>query len=512
MMKTSNAFDARARGMGMTTLLALLVAAAAVAGGGWWAWQKQFLSEPAKARVYEPVVRRTLDVTLTTTGELQAIENTDIVCPVRGQNTIVEIVPEGTSVKEGDVLCRLDSSQWQTRVEEATIGVRGAEGDVTWAKEQLALQESESAGKLQEAEVALRLAKLSWEEFDKGTRPAEQAKSQRALEMSKIARDKAEDDYNRVRALLTRGFTTAAEVKEKQRLFLQAEGAYSEAETEYELLNQYKHAKQEAELTNKLEQAQAALDRAETEAASNLNQKKSDLLAKEQKLSVFQRQLENSQKDLDACTILAPSDGMVIYATSVQQYYMSDGPLQVGTQIYEGRLLIRLPNLNGMKAVASVGEHRINEVRIDAQSPLVADVKIPGYRELVRGTVTKKGIMPAQSNFYSESKQYPVDIELLDFPPEVKPGTSCEATILIDSLPDVLVAPLNCVWRDGDEAWVFVQDPAAEGGLAARPITLGAMSETHCEIIDGVAEGDRLLGLVAGEGAKLLSDLGEGGV
>ncbi len=254
--------SARSRGVGTTTLLGLLCGVAAVAGGGWWAWQRQFLADATDDRVFETVQRRTLEIKLTTTGELQAIENVDITCPVRGQNTIVEIVPEGTSVKEGDVICRLDATAWQTKVEEATIGVRGAEGDVTWAKEQLALQESENAAKQQEAELKLRLAKLSWEEFDAGTRPAERSKAERALEMTRIARDKAEDDYNRVRALLTRGFTTATEVKEKQRLFLQAQGALSEAETDFKLLNDYKHVKQEAELRNALDQAQAALDRA----------------------------------------------------------------------------------------------------------------------------------------------------------------------------------------------------------------------------------------------------------
>ena len=45
-----------------------------------------------------------MDIKINKDGELDAVNNIDIMCEVEGQNTITNIVPEGTYVKKGDIL------------------------------------------------------------------------------------------------------------------------------------------------------------------------------------------------------------------------------------------------------------------------------------------------------------------------------------------------------------------------------------------------------------------------
>ena len=78
-----------------------------------------------------PVCRTNLDVTLVAGGRVDSAEKTIIECQLEamagmpwGNSTIISIVPEGTVIKKGDVLCSLDSSRYDEslRLQEIHVG------------------------------------------------------------------------------------------------------------------------------------------------------------------------------------------------------------------------------------------------------------------------------------------------------------------------------------------------------------------------------------------------------
>src|SRR6476469_43169 len=58
-----------------------------------------------------------LDIKVRKDGELQAVNNTDVLCQVEGRSTIVYLVKEGEPVKKGDLLVELDSSTLRQSLE-----------------------------------------------------------------------------------------------------------------------------------------------------------------------------------------------------------------------------------------------------------------------------------------------------------------------------------------------------------------------------------------------------------
>ena len=56
-----------------------------------------------------PIQRGELLVTITEQGMLESSENTEIICKVRGENTVNWVIESGTEVKAGDELIRLDT-------------------------------------------------------------------------------------------------------------------------------------------------------------------------------------------------------------------------------------------------------------------------------------------------------------------------------------------------------------------------------------------------------------------
>ena len=84
-------------------------------------WSQWFTRGGDVQGAYYSVTPMSLDVKVVKDGELQAINNIDVVCQVEGQNTITQIVPEGSFVKKGDVVVVLDSSQIRLKVEDAQL-------------------------------------------------------------------------------------------------------------------------------------------------------------------------------------------------------------------------------------------------------------------------------------------------------------------------------------------------------------------------------------------------------
>src|SRR3989304_3494917 len=71
-----------------------------------WSWR----DHEAVPEITATVVRAELPITVTERGELESSKTVDVRCEVEGEQLkIVEIVPEGTRVREGELGIRFDT-------------------------------------------------------------------------------------------------------------------------------------------------------------------------------------------------------------------------------------------------------------------------------------------------------------------------------------------------------------------------------------------------------------------
>ena len=92
-----------------------------------------FASSTADVITYE-VKSADLPVTVAERGTLESSENKDVYCQVEGQTTIISILPEGSAVKKGDLVCELDSAGAQGQLTNQKITTKGAEAAYLNAK------------------------------------------------------------------------------------------------------------------------------------------------------------------------------------------------------------------------------------------------------------------------------------------------------------------------------------------------------------------------------------------
>src|SRR5687767_9214321 len=429
-----------------------------------------------------------MEVTIAKDGELQAIKNVDIVNPIEGQSTIQFIVREGTFVKKGETLVIIDASEITQKLETATLDLQKAQSDVIAAKEAKEIQESTNVANLETANVELILARLDLQQYEEGTFPQLLDEAKRNLEMSKISVRQKEQDLAQSQALFSKGFVNAAEVKTAEINLLKEQNDLNKKQTDLTVLEKYTHEKDLTDKKNKVAQAEKKLVRVQRENASNLAQKVADLQAKEQSLTLRQRQYENLKKQVESTTIVAPSDGLVVYGSSGRSDWgRREQPIQAGATVRFQETLIRLPDTSSMKAVARIQEAQVTKLRVDPKNPMRAAVKIVGVPDPVRGSVTNISVMSDSSQRFwnPDSKEYPVDVTLDVTPPNLKPGVGAEVEIFVERIPNALTVPLASIYSAGRDSYVFLR------GDPPRPtkVTLGSINNTHARIVDGIKIG-----------------------
>ncbi len=449
---------------------------------------------------YQPVRQIDLVQRVLKDGELQAVNNIDIVCEVEGRNTVLTMVKEGAYVHKGEVLMTIDSSAIRQKIEDTTLDLQKADSDVTASKEIREIQESQNGANIEASQIALDLARLDLQQYVEGTYPQSLATAKTNGEMAEITLKNRQDDLNQTRALASKGFVTAADVKKAELDVTTANNALDQANTALRVMEKYAHQMDSASKKSAVAQAEQKLLRTQKENASNLAQKVADLQAKSGALRLLNLRMEHLKEQLAACSIKAPAEGLVVYATSNDRN--SSGPIQEGATVTERQRILRLPDTSAMKAVLSVNEVQVARLR----EGMRATVSLRGLGTTVGATLSRISVLSdsGQRWWNPDLKEYPVELTLDETPAGLKPSMGVDAEIIVDRAAGVAAVPLTSLYSTGEKSYAFVRaDPP-------RPVEVkvGRTNETVAEIVDGLALNDEVLLLQSGQGRALLEQAG----
>ncbi|MBT3567282.1 MAG: hypothetical protein HN494_00420, partial [Opitutae bacterium] len=105
---------------------------------GWWLMTAGESEEVLPDALFEQVVRKEFRLEIVEPGEIESAHNVDVLCEVKSRNSagvnILEIVPEGSQVKKGDFLVRLDDSALQKDLLTQRIDVHQAKASLVQAE------------------------------------------------------------------------------------------------------------------------------------------------------------------------------------------------------------------------------------------------------------------------------------------------------------------------------------------------------------------------------------------
>jgi multidrug efflux pump subunit AcrA (membrane-fusion protein) len=172
------------------------------------------------------------------------------------------------------------------------------------------------------------------------------------------------------------------------------------------------------------------------------------------------------------------------------------GVLRAGQPVSSGQPVLTVTDDSALSVAAQVDETDVLLVQAGTPAEVVLDAR-PG--DAVPAEVAS--IDPAPTVSARGGVAFTVRVPLPEAAREgLLPGMSAIVGLTVREAPDVPVVPATAVVRrDGGDAVWAVDD---EGRARLRPVELGVLGDGVVEVVDGVAEGDR----VVTSGADLVSE------
>ncbi|QXD25295.1 efflux RND transporter periplasmic adaptor subunit [Opitutia bacterium ISCC 51] len=459
--------------------LVLVVLLFSVLGGG---------SDGEDAYSYYKVTKGDFLVSVTEGGTLQAVNEVTVRNEVDGNSRIIYIVPEGSYVKKGDLIVELDIADVENALNAQLIRFEDDNADFVRSETDLVITKSSRDSDIRQAELAVQFAKMDLEKFEKIEKAQEVRNADIEIITSQESLKLAEERLEWSKRLQEEGFETKSNLDRDQLSVINQQMGLEQAQTVKEMLNQYDLEKLEAEYRADLEEAEQELVRVKTQGDSRVRQAESQLEIDKRQLELGRVKLAKLQAQMAATKRYAPQDGLLVYAMSSSRY-SNESMIEEGATIRQRQAIVKIPDTSQMKVEIKVHESYVNQVRVGQTAFIVLD-SLPDDR--FRGEVTKIAVLPDAQSRYGNSnlKVYSTEIVITDELPDVKPGVSARAEIVITNLEDVIKVPIQCVTTLGGKQVCYVKGLR---GPKATPVEIGLFNNKFIEVKSGLSSGDRTL-------------------
>lgn len=357
------------------------------------------------------------------TGTIQSGQNVDVMPKASGE--VVSIaVKKGDKVKKGQVLAKLDGTDYEFGLKQAKVNLKRANETYDQAKAGVTQAQNE----LKSAQASLKSAELSLSQAkDSRQDSIELAKSNVAA--AKQQWDDAKTNLERNKSLFNEGLIPKQQLEQSQTTELQAKAAYDQAVISQEQANRQGNI-QVSEVT--VEQAEIGIARAKkqiSDAQTNVN------LAK---IGVEDAQIavDKAQSNFDDLTITSPVAGEVVEVkydigevASVQAPFVQI----VSTDNYYAEVYLTAEQLFNLE----IGD--------------TLDVNIPSLEKTLKGKLSYISPTSDQSGLF----KIEVDVKS-DRKSKIRQGIIAQVGLKQVLVKDSVLIPTEALIEHDDDAKVFI--------------------------------------------------------
>jgi len=466
-----------------------------------------------------------LTITVTESGSVKAQESTDVMCEVEGRGVeISSIVPEGTvvtpeDVANGKILCQLNSSDLQDRHNKELIDFSSAKASYIQAQEAHQIQIKQNESDIAAAKLAVEFGLMDLQNYlgettakklinevtmdpnknidmaalmdnNLGGSASQQLKTlEDAILLARGNLERAIDVNEGTQKLYDANYASELELTgarlDVQRYQIQMESSVEELK----LYKLYNFPKQTKQFLSDYYEAQRELDRTFAQTRSQLAQALARLESTEASFKLQKEQLTKLERMIAACTIRAPSPGIVIYGSSADWWQKRGDPIEVGDGVHKGQKIFTIPNSDVMGVELRVHEASVNMVKPGQK----ATITIEAYPDIpLEGEVLQVAPLPDPPHgwFDPSVKVYTTQITIDGAHDILKPGMSAKVEVLIEQLKDVLIVPIQVVANREGKKVCYIATPQ---GPKQRQVKTGSFNDTYVHIISGLEVGDQVL-------------------
>ena len=434
--------------------------------------------------------RATLRVVVTERGSMESTITVDGICELNGhQNKIIQIVPEGTKVKKGQLVVKFDNSEIEKNIAQQDIKAKQAKSKIETTKQEIEIAKNKGEGEEKDAEVEHKLAVGNLEKYVRSDYLAEVADLNGLIAQDQSKAAEARTKYDQTKELVKKGFRSPMQEKGAKTEYDQFSFFLERDKEKLNSKKEYEYKLKSLELKSKVEQADGKMRRSKATAKASVAKAESEWDGANSTFTIEDQQLSEFLRQKGLTEIKAAQDGIVAYAND--RWYDESSRIREGATVYPRQKIFTLPDMTKMQVKVNIHESLVKKVKPGQR----AEIRVDAFpNEVLTGVVkTVSQLADSNQNFSrGGSKEYASIITVEKLPEEgLKPGMTAEVRIQVSLLPDVLSVPLQAVVEHKGEHFAFVED--MKGIITRRGVKIGEANEKDVQIVGGLVEGDRVV-------------------
>ncbi len=356
------------------------------------------------------------------------------ICKVKGRTTILAILPEGTRVKKGQLVCTLDSSSVQDSLKNQKIATAGAEAAY------------------QQARFAREVAETVLKEHEEGIVMPQQTILQTEIALVNEIIEKLRDTRKE----------PDAEMIKRERASLE-------------------------KLQQNLIVTKLLMERTRKKLAGDVEKARSDEQAKKAVCETERSKEDQLSRELENCRIYAPTDGIIIHANDPHRVPNRAPTIAEGSTVRERQIIFKVHDPDGpMQINAKITEATVHWVK----PGLPARIQIDAFvGETLKGVVSEVAPLPDPNRLFdSGAKFYTTWIRIETNRKNLLSGMTAQATIDRESPGNTLSVPCEAVLTFDGKDHVAIKQ--TDGSIEWHEVVLGTRNETDVEVKQGLQKGE----------------------
>lgn len=376
-----------------------------------------------------------------------------------GSTRIISILPEGTKVKKGQIVCELDSASFRDELKAQRIRHLQAKA---W---------------VEQAKAILEVNQITLREYRDGIYPQDLELVRHYINSCQIEYDIAARNFIWSNEMTKKGLRAHSQLIADDLAVKQTEIALQEAKGMLLRLEKFTGPK----ILKSLEAKLAAI--------------LTDKLAQDSSFALETERLNRLEKNIAACTLRAPDDGVVVYVNQTNGWGRVESAIEQGVTVRQDQPIFQLPDPRRLRVKARINETKVSQIHSGQRCRVVIDA-FPD--RMLNGTVTDVTAIATPVNGpFSDVRVYFALITLDKGFDDLRPGLSAEVIFLNDQRLQVERLPIASVREVDGESFVAVPDLSETASPKApykwRKVELGLSGPDFVEVLSGVRQGDQVI-------------------
>jgi HlyD family secretion protein len=349
------------------------------------------------------------------------IELTEVNIAFKTSGRLMErTVDEGTFVKKGQVLARLDHDQLSAQRDREEAALQSVTTQLAQAETSLAWQKENLAADLQQRKADLDSYQARWQELKNGARPQEIEETKAAVDSAQAEFDRSKRDWERAQTLYKNDDISTAQYDQYRSRWEGGTAVLKQAKERQSLVLAGPRQEQIDAATAQVQRARAAIRMAGTNTLE-IKRREQELLMRRAEIARAKANLALIDSQLADTTAISPVDGVVLVKAA-----------EPGEVLAAGSTVVSIGDLHHPWLRAYINEPDKGKVKLGMKVQVTTD-SYPGkkYRGVLSFISAEAEFTPKQIQTQEERVKlvYRIKIDLENPQQELNSNMPADAAI-----------------------------------------------------------------------------------